>query len=142
MSGLVDRARSLITGSTIRFAAVGVVNTATYYGSYLVLKLIMPYLVAHVVAFILSMIGSYFLNCYFTFRTKPTWKSFLLFPLSTATNFVVQTVGVFVLVEWFGFNKTVSPLLAAAAAIPVTFIVAKAVLIGKHSEARPAATVK
>ena len=127
----------MTSGRIVRFALVGVVNTASYYGCYLLLGLLLPYLAAHVVASILSMIGSFFLNCYFTFRTPPTWRKFLLFPLSNATNFVVTTVGLYVLVQFFGVDERIAPLLAASVAIPVTFLVAQLVLAGRHRPAEP-----
>jgi putative flippase GtrA len=127
----------VIRGRVVRFALVGVVNTATYYGFYLLFGLFMHYLAAHVVAVVLSMIGSFFLNCYFTFRTPPTWRKFLLFPLSNVTNFVVTTVGLYVLVQFFGLDQRIAPLLAASVAIPVTFVVAQLVLAGRHREPRP-----
>ncbi|HJQ45121.1 MAG TPA: GtrA family protein [Amycolatopsis sp.] len=118
----------------IRFGLVGVLNTGTYYVLYLLFTQVLPYLAAHVCAFGISMVGSYFLNCYFTFRTRPTLKKFLLFPLSNATNFVVQSVGLYVLVSLLHVNHVVAPLLAAAVAIPITFVVAKLVLLGPDRE--------
>lgn len=115
----------------IRFGLVGVLNTATYYASYLLFALVLPYLAAHVVAFAISMVGSYFLNCYFTFRVPPSLRTFLLFPMSNATNFLVQTVGLYLLVSAFGMDQRVAPLLAAAVAIPVTFLVTRFLLTGQ-----------
>ncbi|HVW42919.1 MAG TPA: GtrA family protein [Amycolatopsis sp.] len=119
----------------IRFGLVGVVNTGTYYLLYLLFNLFLPYLAAHVCAFVISMVGSYFLNCYFTFRTRPTLKKFLLFPLSNVTNFVVQSVGLYILVSLLHVNHIIAPLLAAAVAIPITFVIAKLVLIGPERQA-------
>lgn len=118
----------------IRFGLVGVVNTGTYYLLYLLFNFFLPYLAAHVCAFVISMVGSYFLNCYFTFRTRPTLKKFLLFPLSNATNFVVQSAGLYILVSLLHVNHVIAPLLAAAVAIPITFVIAKLVLIGPERE--------
>ena len=118
----------------IRFGLVGVVNTGTYYVLYLLFALFLPYLAAHVCAFLLAMVGSYFLNCYFTFRTRPTLKKFLLFPLSNATNFVIQSVGLYILVSLLHVDHVIAPLLAAAVAIPITFVIAKLVLIGPERE--------
>ncbi|EHK84000.1 GtrA family protein [Saccharomonospora azurea] len=120
----------------IRFAAVGVVNTATYVGLYLVLRLVVSYLVAHVVAFALAMVGSYFLNCRFTFRIRPSLRTFLLFPLSNVTNFVVSSVGLYLLVDVLDVNDKVAPLLAAAVAIPVTFLVAQYILTERRAQPR------
>ncbi|MEV7277967.1 GtrA family protein [Streptomyces sp. NPDC093111] len=122
--------RTAVLGQVVRFALVGAVNTGTYYGLYLLLGLRLPYLAAHVLAFALSMVGSFFLTSYFTYRTRPTWRKFLLFPLTNAANFVVTTVGVYVLVDLLSVDSTYAPLLAAAAAIPVTFLLSRTIMLG------------
>lgn len=124
----------MISAEVIRFVVVGVINTATYYGLYLLFHPWMPYLVAHVLAFTISMIGSFFLNTYWTYRSRPTWRKFLLFPLSNATNFIITTVGIYLLVEVAGMNSRYAPLVAAAAAVPVTFVVMRRILADRtHS---------
>jgi putative flippase GtrA len=119
-----------------RFAVVGVVNTGVYYGTYLLLSTVLHYLAAHLLAIVVSMVVSFFLNCLWTFRTRPTWRKFALFPLTNATNYLLTTTGVVVLVEWLEVDEHIAPLLAAAAAIPVTFLLSRRVLSG-----RPAAPV-
>ncbi|MEU8522121.1 GtrA family protein [Streptomyces sp. NBC_01216] len=118
-----------VTWQVVRFALVGVVNTATYYGLYLILTLWLPYLAAHVLAFAFSMVGSFFLTSYFTYRTRPTWRKFLLFPLTNAANFVITTVGVYLLVDVAGLDSRPAPLIAAAAAIPVTFLLSRTIML-------------
>ncbi|MET8771941.1 GtrA family protein [Streptomyces sp. NPDC004658] len=113
----------------LAFAAVGVVNTATYYGLYLLFLTALPYLAAHTLAFLLSMTGSFFLNARFTYRTRPTWRKFLLFPLTNATNFLITTAGVYVIVDLLHAGSRFAPLLASAAAIPVTFVVSRWVML-------------
>jgi putative flippase GtrA len=112
----------------VRFALVGGVNTATFYGFYLALHPWLPYFAAYTVAFVLSMIGSFFLNTYFTYRTRPTWRKFLLFPLTNLTNYVITSVGVYALVEWAAVNDKIAPLAAAAAAIPFTYVLSRRIL--------------
>ncbi|MGV9313319.1 GtrA family protein [Streptomyces sp. NPDC003691] len=133
--------KTTIRGQLVRFALVGAVNTGTYYGLYLLLLNVMPYVAAHVVAFVLSMIGSFFLTSYFTYRTRPTWRKFLLFPLSNLTNFTVTTSGVYLLVDVLGFDDRYAPLIAAAAAIPVTFVVSRTIMLrpepGERGEPKP-----
>jgi len=127
----------------LRFAAVGVVNTAVYYGSYLALGLVLYYLFAHLLAIALSMVVSFFLNCLWTFRTPPTWRKFALWPLTNATNYVMTTVGVVLLVEWLHLDERIAPLVAAAAAIPLTFLLSRRVLLteGRRPGAVPADAV-
>ncbi|MFE1750231.1 GtrA family protein [Streptomyces anandii] len=119
-------ARQILT-----FAVVGAVNTAVYYGLYLLFLTRLPYLGAHVLAFALSMVGSFFLNARFTYRTRPTWRKFLLFPLTNATNFLVTTTGVYVIVDVLHAGSRLAPLLASVAAIPVTFVVSRMIMLPK-----------
>ncbi|MEZ3178911.1 GtrA family protein [Streptomyces pimonensis] len=113
----------------IVFAVIGVVNTATYYVPYLLLLTRFPYLVAHILATLLSMTGSFFLNAKFTYRTRPTWRKFLIFPLTNAANFLVTTVGVYALVDLLHVGSRFAPLLASLAAIPVTFVVSRWIML-------------
>src|SRR4051812_50182257 len=100
-----------------KFAVVGVVNTGVYYGLYLAFRLVVPYLLAHLLALVIAMVGSFFLNCLWTFRTRPTWRKFALWPLTNPTNYAVTTVGVAVLVEWRHADQRPAPLGGAAPAI-------------------------
>jgi len=122
-----------------KFAVVGVINTGTFYAAYLLLHGFMPYYPAYVIAFVISMVGSFFLNTYITYRTKPTWRKFLLFPLTNLTNFVVTSVGVFVLVEWLHVGERIAPLLAAVVAIPVTFVLSRRILTHRDEVVAPSA---
>ena len=123
--------------SAVKFGVVGVVNTGVYYGVYLLLRLAMPYFAAHLLALGVAMVASFFLNCYWTFRTRPTWRKFALFPLTNAVNYLMITVGVVVLVEWVGIDSRIAPLVAAAAAIPVTFVLSRRVLTGRTRAVAP-----
>ncbi|MGW5458008.1 GtrA family protein [Streptomyces sp. NPDC003996] len=122
----------------LTFAAVGVINTATYYCLYLLFLNWLPYLFAHVIAFVTSMVGSFFLNARFTYRARPTWRKFLLFPLTNVTNFLVTTSGVYVIVDALHAGSRFAPLLASAAAIPVTFVVSRWVMLPRQIARPPA----
>ncbi|WP_405011474.1 GtrA family protein [Kitasatospora sp. NBC_01539] len=123
----------------VRFGLVGAVNTGTFYLLYLLLHPHLPYFAAFTGAFFLSMVGSFFMNTYFTYRTRPTWRKFLLFPLPNVTNYLVQSGGVFALVEWARMDDRIAPLPAAAVAIPITYVLSKIVLTGRGEHpARPA----
>jgi len=117
-------------GEWLRFAGVGVVNTATYYVVFRGLHLFMLYLVAHVLAFAVCIVVSFFLNCAFTFHVSPTWRRFIRFPLSNLTTFIVMTVGVSVLVEEVGADPNVAALVSALVAVPVSFVISRMLLVG------------
>lgn len=114
-----------------RFGVVGVINVITYYALYLALHLLLPYLVAHVLAYVTSVATSFLLNCHFTYRTRPTVRKFLLFPLSQVAGLITSSVGVTVLVEWVGMSERIGPIVAAALAVPVSFMLSRRIITGR-----------
>lgn len=122
---------ALISRSTGWFVVVGVINTGIYYTGYLTLhQLGVNYMVAHVCATLFAMVCSYFLNCALTFRIKPSWKTFVLFPISNIANFVITTLGMRLTVEYLGVDQRIAPLTVALVAIPITYTVARYLLVG------------
>lgn len=121
-----------LTNETIRFIIVGFINTFHYYLWYLLFTglIQIPYIISHIVAFLISMIGSFYLNTYFTYGTKPSLKKFFQFPLTYIVNIVVSTSSLYVLVDMFNMNNKIAPLLASAIAIPFTFIISRKILKG------------
>lgn len=122
--------RRFITYEFNKFALIGIVNTGVYYALYLSgLHLVhVPYVTAHWVAVVISMIGSFFLNCYVTYGVKPTWARFVRFPLTQAVNVLVTFILLFLLVEWFGMNSSAAPIAALFVTVPITFVVTGKVL--------------
>lgn len=115
----------------IKFIITGVINTAHFYLWYvLFLTLGMELNIAFSLGFILSLIGSYFLNTYFTFKVKPNLKSFLKYPITALPNFIISNVGVYLLAEKLNVNRKLSGVLAGIIAIPITFLVTKYILVG------------
>lgn len=114
----------------IRFVIVGGINTIHYYGVYLLcLHLLhMHYFLSHIIGFVLSLVGSFFLNTYFTYKVKPTWKKFLQFPLTQVVNTVTQTSLLFILVEIGNISSNYAPLLAMFITVPITFMITRRIL--------------
>lgn len=117
-------------GQIIRFIIVGVMNTIHYYVIYLLLlySLNIPYIFSHLVALVLSIIGSFYLNSYFTYRTKPTFKKFLTFPLTYIVNIGITTISLYLMVDMLLWDKVISPFIASLLAIPFTFLLSKYIL--------------
>jgi putative flippase GtrA len=113
-----------------RFILVGIVNTINYYLVYLFLSNILSfhYLNAHFLSFFIGFIGSFFLNSYFTYKTKPTFKKFLQFPLTSIVNIAISTGAIFLSVQWLNLPDTVAPIIASVLPIPFTFLVTRMVL--------------
>lgn len=113
----------------LRFVVVGVINTFNYYVIYLLLLYMgLPYIAGHSIAFGLSMIGSFYLNCYFTYKTKPSLKKFFQFPLTYVVNYSVTTLSLFVLVDLLHLNLFVAPIIASILPIPFTYLISKWIL--------------
>lgn len=114
----------------IKFVVVGGINTAVYYLCYLIglHGLNLHYLVAHVIAIVISVVGSFFLNSYYTYKVRPTWKKFFLFPLTQLVNITVTAILLIILVDFLHLNRNLAPLAAVVVTIPITFIVTGRVL--------------
>ncbi len=123
----------------IKFCLVGVVNTLVSYVVYLGLRLLLPYLLAHVLGWAVGVVVSFLLNCRFTYRVKPTWRGFALFPLSSIPNIVLSSAGVLLMVEVFGWDQRIAPLVATALAVPISYGIARTILLVPVQRAEAAA---
>ncbi|EKU50459.1 GtrA family protein [Staphylococcus massiliensis] len=114
----------------IRFIIVGGLNTLNYYIVYLLLLHIfhIHYLVSHVTGFLVSFVISYYLNCYFVYKVKPTLKKFLAFPLTQVVNMGVQTGLIFIFVHYLHLNESIAPFAGLIITIPITYILSKFIL--------------
>lgn len=119
-----------INSEPIKFIIVGCFNTLHYYLWYLLFTewFNIYYIIGHISAFLISMVGSFFLNTYFTYRAKPSLKKFFQFPLTYVVNVTVSTVSLYVLRDWLQMDNKIAPLLAAGVAIPFTFILSRKIL--------------
>ena len=114
----------------LKYAIVGCINTADYYLSYLIFMDIFKfsYKISFVMGYVVSIVGSYFLNTYFTYKQKPSVKKFLIFPLTYVPNFIIQYLGMSLLVDRINMSRKVAPMITALVATPITFFVTKYVI--------------
>lgn len=123
----------------VRFCLVGIANTSVYYLLYLLLLRFLPYLGAHVIAYSFGVVFSFFANCVITFRVRPTLRRFLEFPITTLGNFLITSLGAWVLVEAGWLVPRWATLVSTVVAIPFTFLVTSYVLTRSTNE-DPAST--
>ncbi|MGB5935460.1 MAG: GtrA family protein [Ornithinimicrobium sp.] len=83
-------------------------------------------------AWVLSVPLSFFVNCCYTFRVRPTLGRLLRFPLSSVVNIGLTTLGTIFLVEVWGFDERLAPLVMGILAVPATFLVARLALLGRQ----------
>ena len=129
------RHRALL-GGLIRYALVGVANAAVYYLTYLAVLGAVGYLLAHVIGLGVAMVVSFLLNCRFTFRVRPTLMRLLLYPASQVVNIAATTVGVVALVH-LGVDERLAPLVAAALAVPASYLAARTVMTRTRPRTAP-----
>lgn len=118
-------------GPLASFSLIGLVNTAVYYGVYLMLVAFLPYVVAHLIAWAVSISTSFVLNCRFTYRVAPTWRRYALFPVSNLPNIAFTTFGVVLLVEWLQVGQRIAPLVAGICAIPFSYLLGRYLMHGR-----------
>ena len=80
---------------------------------------------AFVLGYLLSNILAYFLNCWLIFPTRPRLAQYVRFAISYVPNFFIENALVFLCYNIFGLPSLMSFLLAAAIAVPVTFLCVK-----------------
>ncbi len=114
----------------LKFIIVGGINTLNYYVVYLLLlKLLhIEYMISHIAGFIVAFVISYYLNCYFVYRVKPTWRKFISFPITQIVNISLQTVLLYVFVSWLNLPAEIAPFAGLIITIPITFILSKWIL--------------
>jgi putative flippase GtrA len=119
-----------------RFVIVGGINTGTYYCIYLSLLIWagFNYMAAHLTGFVISLVASFFLNCYFTFKTKPTLSKFLQFPLTQLFNVAMSSILIYVFVEVFSLSSAIAPIAALFVTVPVTYVVTGKILKKEKKE--------
>ncbi|HDD6977077.1 TPA: flippase GtxA [Staphylococcus aureus] len=114
----------------LKFIIVGGINTLNYYVVYLLLlKLLhIEYMISHITGFLVAFVISYYLNCYFVYRVKPTWRKFISFPITQIVNVSLQTVLLYVFVSWLNLPAEIAPFAVLIITIPITFILSKWIL--------------
>ncbi|HEG9309803.1 TPA: flippase GtxA [Staphylococcus aureus] len=114
----------------LKFIIVGGINTLNYYVVYLLLlKLLhIEYMISHITEFLVAFVISYYLNCYFVYRVKPTWRKFISFPITQIVNVSLQTVLLYVFVSWLNLPAEIAPFAGLIITIPITFILSKWIL--------------
>ncbi|WP_342528361.1 GtrA family protein [Chryseomicrobium sp. FSL W7-1435] len=114
----------------IRFIAVGIFNTAHYFAWFVLFTEVFQvhYVPAHWTAFLISMVGSYFLNTLFTYRAKVSWRSFFQFPIVYVVQIIISTGLIILFTDGFGINEKISSLIASVGTIPFTFVLSRKII--------------
>ena len=113
----------------LKFVIIGIMNTIIHNAVYLTLLYFdVNYLLSNTLAWFISLTFSFFINCYYNFKVKPTIVKFIKFPTTAIPGFLFQMIGVVVLVTILNCPKEISAFLASLVAIPITFTLMKWIL--------------
>lgn len=112
----------------VRFVLNGGLSSAIHYGIYYLLLFCTTANIAYISGYLISFVSNFFLTCYFTFRTKPTWKQFIGFSGSHALNFGLHIV-LFNIFLWIGVHQLIIPLLVMGIAMMVQFFILRLVFV-------------
>lgn len=136
-----SKGRLATTRQFTTFVLIGFVNTAVYLAVYATLHLWIPYLAAHVIGYSVSTVGSFLLNSCLTVRTRPTWRAFLRYPLSSGFNLVASGALLYVAVSRLEMDKNVAALAAGVLVTPITFLLVRWAINSGRRPTDPAGTV-
>ncbi len=109
--------RFFLSKEFARFLLIGGINTFNgVLFAYLFSILFQPNL-AFAAGYLLSLTISYLLNSFFTFRESLSFPKYVKFCVSYIPNFLIQNAFVLVFMNWLGFGKLITYILAAVVGI-------------------------
>ncbi len=107
----------------LTFGIIGVINTAVSILLYMLFVGMQVQVgIASFLGDTLSMVGSYFMNMYFTYKEKPSWKSALAFPLSYLPGIVISALIVMLVVGVFHGPEKWAKLISIPIYVPINFL--------------------
>lgn len=119
--------------SFVRFLIVGVANTAVSYVLYLGLLTLMSYPLAFTLTFVLCVLASYAFNTRFVFGARWSWRGAAQFPAVYLGQYLVGLLLMWVLVGRLGMDERLAPLLVIAVSVPLTYVMARAVIAAERN---------
>lgn len=110
-----------------KFALVGVTNTvvglSTYY---LLLYIDCNYIIANIIANIISIYNAYYWNNRYVFKNSNLWwKTLCKTYMSYSFTSVVSTILLYYLVDELSFSEVIAPVFVLIVTIPLNFILNK-----------------
>lgn len=118
--------RLLFSPTFLRFLVVGAFNTGiTTLLSVLYHRLIPAAVPAFALGYITTNVLAFLMNCFFTFKKKPTLRRFAKFFISYIPNFLIQCASVWCLCDLCSLPQWLSFVVAAIIGVPVTFLLMK-----------------
>jgi putative flippase GtrA len=112
----------------MRFLVAGGINTGATYLIYLAVLFVASYRIAYTVAFAAGIVIAYLLNSWSVFKVPLSWKKLLQYPVVYVVQYVAGLILLTVLVDAFGMDKRIAPLVNVVVLIPLTFVLSRYIL--------------
>ena len=116
----------------IKFGIVGFSNTVISYVTYAGLTYIgVPYLLASIIGFVVSVLNSFFWNTRYVFKKiegeqrNPWWTLAKTFFAYAGTGIVLSNILLVLFVEKLGISKYIAPIISLVVSIPLNFVINK-----------------
>lgn len=112
----------------IKFGIVGVSNTLLSLAIYYILVFInVNYLIANVIAFIISVLNAYYWNNKYVFKNtnNSTFKKLIKVYLSYGITFLLSTLFLYIMVDCISISKYIAPIINLIITIPLNFLLNK-----------------
>ncbi len=115
-----------------KFGVVGISNTVISYVTYAVLVFFgCPYLIANLVAFVISVLNSFFWNNRYVFKlgeneSRSIWKSLVkTFASYSITGLFLSSFLLWLWISVFGVSEYVAPIINLIITVPINFVLNK-----------------
>lgn len=111
----------------IKFSIVGFSNTViSLFVYYVLLWLECNYLIANAMSWIISVFNAFYWNNKYVFKNENTWiKALIRTYISYGCSFILGSVLLIVLIEFFKVSDVIAPLIILVITIPLNFLMNK-----------------
>lgn len=111
-----------------RFLAAGALNTALTYGLFVLIEPRLGYLPAYTLVYVGGIMLSYLLNTRFVFRTAPSWRTAMAFPLVYAAQYLWGVALLYGLVDLLGWSGRIAMLAVIGSSVLLTYALTRRVM--------------
>ncbi|MBQ9279910.1 MAG: GtrA family protein [Clostridia bacterium] len=114
----------------IRYLVVGVLTTVVSWGSFWILRHLVPALeenIANMISIALAIIFAYFTNRNYVFRSTETnkWKEFFKFLLSRLSSFLFEAGGFWLLNTFTPVDEMINKIICSFFVIIINYVISK-----------------
>ncbi len=134
MKKIIDKAFNIfLKKDFLIFLIIGVINTFNGTILSIIYSSIFQPNIAFIFGYMTSVLISYLLNSFFTFKERLNISKLIKFYISCIPNFLVQFISVYLIYNLLGYDKIIAYIVAAIIGIPVKFLLLKFYAFAKRN---------